>query len=320
MKKFQKSLAFLALVVILAAGCDTSFAQPADAKTNKVGLLIMTHGAPSPQWNTDVQKFAEQVKKLNGEKNSFHSIAAVNLEFNSPSPAEGVADLEKAGCERIIVVPVFVMPGSHTIRDVPAVMGVYFSPSIKEKMMSDESLLGHDHAHSHDHSGCILHQAVRTKLPITITHTMEEGGFLEQYVLDEIAALSQNQAEESVLFLVHGDAGYVGVIEPLMQHLADEAVKEEKVAAAEWAYCRVGQSYVQNAVPAIKRLAETTKRVLVIGLYVASSAKDIHQRATSRDTEQKQPLFGNNIRFSEANILAHPRAATWVLQSAENAL
>ncbi len=308
-----------------AAPTQAAPTQGEKTRTGKPGLLIMTHGAPTPEWNKKVKVFEEKVKKLNETKKTFHCIVAANLEFNSPSPQEAVAELELAGCDRIIVVPLFVMPGSHTIRDLPAVMGVYYSPSLREKMMADESHAGHDHAPSQGHSarnrtGCILHQAARPKVPVTITHTMEEGGFLERYLADEVTALSQNPSEESVLLLVHGDAGYAGVLDPLMQHLADRVVEETQVAAAERANCQVGQSYLQNAIPAINRLAGRSKRVLVIGMYVASSAKEIHQRAMGRNGEEVSKPFGVNIRFSENDIITHPQAVTWVFQSAEGAL
>jgi hypothetical protein len=94
-------------------------------------------------------------------------------------------------------------------------------------------------------------------------------------------------------------------------------------------YCGVGQRYQQNVIPAIQELSEQKKRVLAIGVYLATSAKSLNERAAApRSTRSDNspaptatnPLEGIDIRFSERGVIDHPKTPEWILNAASEAL
>jgi sirohydrochlorin ferrochelatase len=306
----MKKLRLLSILWIVSLAAVSAIA----AEPSKPGLLILTHGAPSPNWQAAITKLAEQVSALNETKKTFHAVTATNMEFAKPDTADGIETLEKAGCDRIIVVPAFICPTSHTHFDVPAALGIYSSPQTR-RCMKEENV-----------------KPASPHVPVTVTQTISEGDLLDRYVRDEIAVLSENPSEEAVLLISHGDEEHAGLIEPVMRRLLVEAVGSKGITHGDWAFCEVGQSYRQNVIPVIRRMSETKKRVLVVGFYLVSSAKTIDKIGTMMGSqrgghpggqeggERKSPLDGMDVRFSENGVINHPETPNWILQSATEAL
>ncbi|MDR0521292.1 MAG: hypothetical protein LBH00_05510 [Planctomycetaceae bacterium] len=304
---------FTFMAVMAAVFALPAFAGAAE-NDSKPGLLILTHGAPSPKWAASIKTFAEKTAALNETKKTFHAVTAANMEFAKPDAADGIKLLEEAGCDRIVVVPAFICPTSHTHFDVPASLGLYTSPSIR-KTMAEENI-----------------KPAKPKVPVIVTQTISEGDLLDKFVRDEIAALSETPADEAVLLIAHGDEQHAGLVEPVMRRLLVEAVGSKGITLGDWAFCEVGQSYRQNVVPVIQEMAKNRKRVLVVGFYLVSSAKSITNAGlktgarpagygTGANTDApKDPFEGIDVRFSEKGVIDHPYAPQWVLQTASDAL
>ena len=66
-------------------------------------------------------------------------------------------------------------------------------------------------------------------------------------------------------------------------------------------------------------------RVLVVGLYVSSSAKRIYERAVKKveglmGTEFKSPFNEMDIVFSSKGLVDYPATADWLLKTARETL
>ena len=288
-------------LAILAFGIPSVFAET--PKAQKPGLLILNHGAPAPSWNKAIAELTEKVIALNAEKKTFHAVASAMLEFSQPDAAASIAALEAAGCDRIIVVPIFVGPTSHSHFDVPAVLGLYSSPEIRKTLEEENARIA------------------TPRVPVTITQTMNEGNLLDEHVEKETLALSQNPKEEAVLIIAHGDEDHSPMIDKIMYRLLIRACGSSGITAGQVAYCEVGQSYRQNVIPVIRELSGRKKRVLVIGVYLATSAKGLNERAAVRPNDSAaNPLEGIDVRFSDKGVIDHPQTPEWILQTGSEAL
>ena len=316
-------------LAILVLGLPSAFAETTRAQ--KPGLLILNHGSPAPSWNKALTELTEKVAALNAEKKTFHAVATAMLEFSPMDAAAGIEALESAGCDKIIVVPIFVGPNSHSLFDVPAVLGLYSSPATR-KALAEENI-----------------RSAAPRVPVTVTQTMSEGDLLDWYVAREVLTLSQNPKEEAVLLIAHGSEDHGAIIDKIMSRLLVRACGSSGITAGQVAYCKVGQTYQQNVIPAICELSEQKKRVLIIGVYLATSAKTLHERAAARtDTSPTQSaanphvhdhahdhahehehhhhghdftcLEGMDVRFSEKGVIDHPKTPEWILQTGSDAL
>ena len=80
------------------------------------GLLLFAHGARDPAW---AEPF-EAVRRRCLELQPGRPVGLAFLEFIEPGLVEAGAELARAGCAQVDVVPLFLGRGGHVRRDVPA--------------------------------------------------------------------------------------------------------------------------------------------------------------------------------------------------------
>ena len=104
----------------------------------KIGLLLATHGAGSPRWTQVTESLRDQVRALDAKEKRFAAIEVCDMEFNFKNDiTEGFKRLEAAGCDAVVVEPVFIYPTSHVQFDLPTALGVYGEKSAREGALEE---------------------------------------------------------------------------------------------------------------------------------------------------------------------------------------
>ena len=308
LNRMSQCVCMVAMFLAMVMPCLAQNAESNEAgKSKQPGLLILSHGTPEPQWNEPVNTLVERVRKQNEDKETFHAIEGAFLEFTQPDAAAGIEKLEAAGCDRIIVVPLFIAPSSHSLFDVPAVLGLYSSPEIRQTLEEEGA------------------RVAQPRVPLTLTHTLSEGVLLDGFARDEVRSLSKDPANEAVVLIAHGCRDHNSLVERMTRRIATFCCGQCGIDYADWAYCAVGQTFWEEAEPVIARAAEHKGRVLVVGLYVSSSAKRIYERAVKKveglmGTEFKSPFNEMDIVFSSKGLVDYPATADWLLKTARETL
>ncbi len=84
----------------------------------KSGLILFAHGARDPRWAAPFEAVAAQIRTR-------HVTAEVRLaflEFMAPDLPTAGADLARAGCQQVTVVPMFLGAGGHVRKDLPILL------------------------------------------------------------------------------------------------------------------------------------------------------------------------------------------------------
>ena len=84
----------------------------------KSGLILFAHGARDPRWSAPFEAVAAQIRKRHGEA----GVRLAFLEFMAPDLATAGADLARAGCRQVTVVPMFLGAGGHVRKDLPMLL------------------------------------------------------------------------------------------------------------------------------------------------------------------------------------------------------
>jgi len=100
-------------------------------------LLLVGHGSKLPYSKELLVEIAKKVER----QGKFENIEIGLMEFNEPSIPTALKKIIASGSKKIIVVPVFLAPGTHTTKDIPTILGL-----LKE----DHGHCHHDHDHDHD--------------------------------------------------------------------------------------------------------------------------------------------------------------------------
>lgn len=87
----------------------------ADDTGAPVGLLVVGHGSRRAEANDTLRSAAAAL----AARGSWAAAEPAFLELAHPDIAESYSALAAAGCRVIVVHPFFLLPGNHTMRDIP---------------------------------------------------------------------------------------------------------------------------------------------------------------------------------------------------------
>jgi sirohydrochlorin ferrochelatase len=152
----------------------------------KLGLILISHGSPSPDWNKKMEQITTLVNAslLSNPSSPFAHVRLAHLEFTTPSIADVCDEFTNQGCTRIIALPIFISVSSHTVVDIPNALNIAFHAE-------------HD-VHIRRYLGGV---------PITLLPTLDHGSVLPEVVSDAAAVFVTDEgvANVGVLILSHGD-------------------------------------------------------------------------------------------------------------------
>ncbi len=82
------------------------------------GLILFGHGSRVPGWDAPFLRLRDRVARHRPD----WRIGLAWLEFMSPGLEDAVSVLAGCGCDRICIVPLFLGPGAHFLRDYPVML------------------------------------------------------------------------------------------------------------------------------------------------------------------------------------------------------
>ncbi|MCS7095791.1 MAG: sirohydrochlorin nickelochelatase [Candidatus Bathyarchaeota archaeon] len=85
-----------------------------------VGLILVGHGSRKPQHKESLEKLAEIIRT----RSIFKNVETAFMMINKPTIQEAVKLIAQRGVKRIVIIPVFMAAGSHTIEDIPKILGL----------------------------------------------------------------------------------------------------------------------------------------------------------------------------------------------------
>ena len=311
-KKQRLKIMMVVVMVIVMGGAFYGNAETEKKSSvaknlqTKPGLLIIAHGAPFPEWNKPVLVLEKQVVELLGQDNPFAAVKVAMMEFAKPTIADRVREMEKMGCSRIVAVPLLIAPSSHSHWDVPALLGLYSDDEMKKELES-EGL-----------------EVVQSKLPITITPTLNHGDLIPEVLLDRVKALSKNSEDEALILLAHGDEMTPPLWDELMKRTMTYICGKTGISYADYAFVHVGQSYDTNGVSIIAQAAENRKRVIVVGAYLSMGVDGMHARYVKTFPMKAMsmpglvnPLEKVDLALATDGLLPDKRVAQWIVDIAK---
>ncbi len=87
---------------------------------DNVGLILVGHGSRLPQHRENIEKLAEILRS----RSRFKIVETAYMIRNKPSIVEALDQMSKRGLKKVILVPVFMSLGSHTLEDIPKILGL----------------------------------------------------------------------------------------------------------------------------------------------------------------------------------------------------
>jgi len=87
---------------------------------DNVGLILVGHGSRLPQHKESIEKLAEILRSTS----KFKLVETAYMIRNRPSIVEALDQMSKRGVKKVVLIPVFMTLGSHTLEDIPKILGL----------------------------------------------------------------------------------------------------------------------------------------------------------------------------------------------------
>lgn len=266
----------------------------------KTALVVISHGSPMPAWRKpvlDMEPILQQRQKT-GQLKGIDYVRVAMMEFTEPTIATVISDCEKQGVDTIFAIPLFIAPSSHSDQDIPTIIGHKFDARTVADLREEGTKL------------------VSTRMPIILGPTLSYDDVLEQIMTDNVKAMSENPPDEALLLIAHGDKQWTSFWQQKMQSICDSCKKSTGITLADYKFVAMGYKMIQEMTPAVKEYAKSRKRILVQGVYLTSTAREIAEMGISDALKESVADSNVEIVYSDQGILpAHSdTVADWIVK------
>jgi len=275
---------------------------PIVLRAEKTALLLVSHGSPSKEWNSKIVELTKEVSENLKKDNAFTEIGYAFMEFGKPSISEKIVELEKGGIERIVIMPIFIALSTHTCYDLLAILGILRDPETVEGLEEEGISLLRD-----------------SKIGFLIGPTLDRSGIIKDVLLDRAKSLSTEPKEEALIIIAHGDRNFEPIWERLLRETGAYILGNTGITYFDYAFTGMGEKFVTEALPLIKKAKKERKKVIVLSLYVATGARTIAEmssRILGRDKAGlKKSIFMDGVVYSPSGLLPSKQLAGWISET-----
>jgi len=293
--------AAIILFVVFAVGSLLSNSVSAQ---EKLGLLIIAHGSPMPQWNKPVLELEAEVREIFSEREAdpFSEVRIAFMEFSEPSVGAVIKDLESVGIDRIYTIPLFIAPSGHSLYDIPTILGLYSDKEMVKQIKEEGAAIVH------------------TKMKITLGPTLHTGDVLKEVMLDRVKELSTTPDSEGIVLLAHGDPRFEPIWVSVCREIGSYVCAGTGVKYFDYAFVGIGHSFISEGVPVILGMTKKCNKTIVVGLYLSMGVDNMAQNSTLNVGTIKidsRKIFENkDIHFAKRGLLPDRRIARWIVDRA----
>jgi sirohydrochlorin ferrochelatase len=129
------------LLLLLLTGCSDSekiSTEQVENSQKKVGVLLVNHGSVSEKWRnmlTDVDAAVRDELLVNPK---IGDVKTAFMEYTEPSIATQMKAFDEAGYDEVVVVPLFLTVSSHSLSDIPTILGINADPKVIETLTKEK--------------------------------------------------------------------------------------------------------------------------------------------------------------------------------------
>ena len=269
---------------IISAACALLISTGAFAKS---AVVVIAHGHVMESWRKPVLALEQTVRDRLAERGitDFDYVRVAMMEYTEPSVASVLKDCEKEGIDTVFALPLFIAPSSHSEEDLPNILGLKFTPSVREELKAEGT------------------EFVHTDMKIVLGPTMYSTDILEKIMYERVMAMSKTPADEAVVILAHGDPERIGFWNELLQRTADYIKENSSITYTDGELVAMGMYMADDLEKILENAAAQKKRILVQGVYLTSNVKSMAHRIGMLEKQKPLEEKGVEIVYGDQGIL-----------------
>jgi sirohydrochlorin ferrochelatase len=277
-----------------------SIASP-DSSGGDTAILLVSHGSHSPSWRhmlLDVHRdVGDQLLELPGVT----QVRSAFMEYTEPSIATQLRELDAAGVQEVLVIPLLLTISDHSFDDIPVVCGQREDPEKVAELAAEHIEVYAPDAH------------------LTFAPLLDFTDLVERNLARRLGKLVGTPQEleglDKSLGLVlvgYGSADFDDEWHAFFDKIDRYAEAELGVAGSTHAWCGHLVEYSrQPTIDAIEAQLEKYDRVALIPIFVAYDEM-FHQKIMGRAAERCSAP--ERVFYSNDSILPEPAVAEWIVE------
>lgn len=266
----------------------------------KTGVLLVSHGSRSPQWQRMLLDFHDDVSPRIVALPGVGGVKSAFMEYSQPSIAAQLKAFDEEGYDDVILVPLLLTVSSHSFDDIPTIIGAKDDAKSLLSLQTDGI------------------ERYTPRARVSITPLLEFSSLLHENLPRRIAALSKLPSREGVVLVAYGDESYLQEWEEFFGRL-DQFVREKTgVAAVRHCWCGHVVHYSKApTVETIRGVLSQHDRAIVIPVLVARDSMFQDQIIGGAVEEVGEK---SRVAYVPDAVLPDPTLNNWVVTSVERTL
>jgi sirohydrochlorin ferrochelatase len=285
------------LLLLLLTGCSDSekiSTEQVENSQKKVGVLLVNHGSVSEKWRnmlTDVDAAVRDELLVNPK---IGDVKTAFMEYTEPSIATQMKAFDEAGYDEVVVVPLFLTVSSHSLSDIPTILGINADPKVIETLTKEKI------------------EIYRAKARVTVTPNLDFTTMLKKNVLRRVKELSDGSGNEGLVLVAYGDKDYNQQWEEMVDEIGRFLKIKLDIDTVAYASCGHLVNYsTEPTEKAIEQVFELEDKVLVVPLLVAF---DPYFQLEIIETATKNVENSDNVVYKPDAILPDDNLNKWVIE------
>lgn len=196
-------LALACALLALTASDPWSAANAAQGTepAGKVGVLLVSHGSRSKRWRQTLLDVEQAVREPLLGLPGVAGVRSAFMEESKPAIADQLKAFDREGFDAIILVPVLLTVSSHSVNDIPTIVGIQANPDTIERLAEEKI------------------EIYRPQARVTLVPTLDFTSLLKDNVIARTQRLVTQPADTGAVLVAYGDAAYNQQWEALMSDL-----------------------------------------------------------------------------------------------------
>ncbi|MFD2111999.1 sirohydrochlorin chelatase [Thiorhodococcus fuscus] len=289
----NRVLGALVLLPLLLSGCGESISEE-DGQTAKIGVLLVNHGSHSKGWRDMLIDVEHSVRDRVTADGRIAEVRTAFMEYTEPSISTQMRAFDEAGFDEVIVVPLFLTVSSHSLDDIPTILGMKADPRVMAKLAEEKVEL------------------YRPKARVTLTPMLDFSSLLKKNLLRRSQELAGETADTGVVLVAYGDARYNQQWEALVGDIGRYLKLKAGIDTVAYAWCGHLVDYSpEPTLRAIQQVLDLEDRAAVLPVLVAVDPAfqgDIIGAAVEQSPDSSRVLYAGDA------ILPDPGLNDWVVE------
>lgn len=296
-KKLINTISIVLIFIAMLTSCsDSNTGAESQAAEKKVGILLVNHGSVSKKWRSMLMDVESSVRDELLANPKIGAVKTAFMEYTEPSIATQMKAFDKAGYDEVVVIPLFLTVSSHSLSDIPNILGIQSDPKVIETLGKEKI------------------EVYRAKARVTISPTLAFTTLLKKNVLRRVKALSDGSGNEGIVLVAYGDKDYNQQWEEMMDEIGRFLKIKLDMDTVAYAWCGHLVNYsTQPTEKAIEQVFELEDKVLVVPLLVSF---DPYFQLEIIETATENVENAQNVKYTPDAILPDDNLNSWVIEIA----